>query len=69
MMMIPSEQRIFSKRHIGSAREKLFRARPISTTNNENMSQRQQHALPSPDALRSRWIELLNGQNKIIEIS
>jgi hypothetical protein len=33
------------------------------------MSQRQQHALPSPDALRSRWIELLNGQNKIIEIS
>ncbi len=63
----PLEQRILFKRHIGSAREKLFRARP-SITNNENMSQRPQQILPSPDMLRARWIELLNGQNKIIEI-
>jgi hypothetical protein len=64
MMIVPTEQRIAVKRHIGSARQKLYRARP-SITHHENMSQRPQQTLPSPDILRARWIELLNGHNKM----
>lgn len=64
-MLLP-EQRILFKRHIGSAREKLFRAKQLPI-NNENLFQRQQQTLPSPDVLRSRWIELFNEQNKINE--
>jgi len=66
-MMILTDQRVLFKRHIGSAREKLFRAKP-STTLHENMFQRQQQALPSPDVLRDRWIELFNEQNKVNEL-
>lgn len=64
-MLLP-EQRILFKRHIGSAREKLFRAKQLPI-NNENLFQRPQQTLPSPDVLRSRWIELFNEQNKINE--
>jgi hypothetical protein len=66
-MLLP-EQGILFKRHIGSAREKLFRAKQVST-NNENMFQRPQQILPSPDVLRARWLELFNEQNKINEPS
>ncbi len=62
-MMILSDQRTLFKRHIGSAREKLFRAKQLPT-NNENSFQHMKQTLPSPDVLRSRWIELFNGQNK-----
>lgn len=66
MMMLLPDQRILFKRHIGSARDKLFRAKqhPI---NHENLFQRPQQILPSPDVLRARWIELFNEQNKINE--
>lgn len=66
MMMLLPDQRILFKRHIGSAREKLFRVKQIHT-NNENIFQRPQQILPSPDVLRARWIELFNEQNKINE--
>ena len=67
MMLLPEEEILF-KRHIGSAREKLFRAKQLPT-HNENIFQRPQQILPSPDVLRARWLELFNEQNKINEPS
>jgi hypothetical protein len=64
-MMILTDQRLLFKRHIGSARQKLFRAKPSS--NHENIFQRQQQSLPSPGVLRDRWMELYNEQNKTPE--
>jgi hypothetical protein len=64
-MLFP-EQRILSRRHIGSAREKIFRAKQLPT-NTDHLFQRPQQILPSPDVLRSRWTELFNEQNKINE--
>jgi len=65
MILFP-DQRFLLKRHIGSARDKLFRAKQLPT-NKENLFQRQQQILPSPDFLRARWIELFNEQKKINE--
>jgi hypothetical protein len=62
-MMRLTDQRVLSKRHIGSAREKLFRAKQVPI-NNENIFQRQKQVVPSPDVIRDRWIELFNEQNK-----
>lgn len=53
------EEHLSFKRHIGSAREKFFRAK-FPLMHHEIVSQRQQQQiLPSPDILRSRWMELL----------
>ncbi|CAF1573860.1 unnamed protein product [Adineta steineri] len=64
--MISSDQRILFKRDIGSAREMLFRAKQFPI-NNDNFFQRPHQSLPSPDVLRSRWMELFNEHNKIKE--
>ncbi|CAF0963196.1 unnamed protein product [Rotaria sordida] len=64
-MILNDPQHIF-KRHIGSARENFFRAKQLKT-NNENLFQRQQQALPSPDVLRELWTELFKEQRKIHE--
>ncbi|CAF0927149.1 unnamed protein product [Adineta ricciae] len=64
--MILVDQRIPYKRHIGSAREKLFRAKQLPT-NTDNLFQRPKQSLPSPEFLRSRWLELYNERNKVAE--
>ncbi len=66
MMILTDQQPTLFKRHIGSAREKLFRAKHLPI-NNENLFQRPRQTLPSPDVLRSRWLELFSEQNKINE--
>jgi hypothetical protein len=62
-MKILTDQRISFRRHIGSARDKLYRVKQLSSTN-ENLFHRQQQSLPSPDVLRARWTELFKEQNK-----
>jgi hypothetical protein len=57
------------KRHIGSARDKLFRAKQLPTNDQANLFQRHRQSLPSPDLLRSRWIDLFNEQHKVHEQS
>ncbi|CAF0924792.1 unnamed protein product [Adineta ricciae] len=64
--MILVDQRIPHKRHIGSAREKFFRAKQLPT-NTDNLFQRPKQSLPSPEFLRSRWLELYNERNKVAE--
>lgn len=64
-MMIITDQRIHFKRHIGSARDKLFRAKQLPASHQATLFQRHQQSLPSPDLLRSRWIELFNEQSKL----
>ena len=67
-MMILTDQRVLFKRHIGSARQKLFRAKPSSPpSNHDNIFQRQQQSLPPPDVLRDRWMDLYNEQNRMAE--
>ncbi|CAF3593009.1 unnamed protein product [Rotaria sp. Silwood1] len=64
--MILNDQRHIVKRHMGLARENFFRAKQFKT-NNENLFQRQQQALPAPDVLRDLWTELFKEQHKIHE--
>lgn len=61
---INNDKEILVKRHIGSAREKLFRAKPNSLSKQTNPFHRQHQTIPSPEVLRARWLELYNQQQK-----
>ncbi|UJR37324.1 hypothetical protein I4U23_030032 [Adineta vaga] len=64
--MILFDQRIPHKRHLGSAREKHFRSKHVPM-NTDNLYQRPKQILPSPEFLRSRWVDLYKEQNRIPE--
>lgn len=66
-MTVTGRHRVpYNKRHIGAAREKLFRARPVSS-HADNLFQRPKQALPSPEVLRARWLGLFNDRNRVRE--
>ena len=67
MMFSTADQDLSVKRHLGSARDKHFRAKQAPASNYDHLFQRQQQTLPSPDLLRSRWVDLFNEQFKIHE--
>lgn len=52
---------LISRRHLGSALAKLSRPKSNSPTQ-DNVFHRTHEALPSPELLRSRWLELLTEQ-------
>ena len=62
-MFVSDEQNYF-KRHIGSARDKIFRAKPTHSNQQANIFQRQHQPLPSPEVLRSIWTNLFNQQRQ-----
>ena len=71
-MIIDQHTNGLSQRHIGSARDKLFRAKPSNQHHQQQQSnnllfQRHQQSIPSPDQLRSRWMELFQEQQKFHE--
>lgn len=70
-MIVDQHPNGLSERHIGSARDKLFRAKPNShhyqQQSNNILFQRHQQSIPSPDQLRSRWMELFHEQQKFQE--
>jgi hypothetical protein len=65
-MILSDYHRVPYKRHIGSAREKLFRAKQVPL-NTDALFQRPQQAPPSPEVLRSRWLELFREQDRLHE--
>lgn len=62
MRILPNEH-FLSRRHLGSALAKYSRAKPNSARQ-DSAFHRTNEALPSPEFLRSRWMELLNERNQ-----
>ena len=62
-MTILSDEHIIHRRHIGSARAKLFRGKSHPSVN-DILFHRVQQPIPSPEYLRSRWMELYGQSDK-----
>lgn len=62
-MTVLSDQHSTYRRHIGSAREKLYRGKSQPSAN-DIVFHRDQQDIPSPEILLSRWMELYQQNQK-----
>lgn len=64
-MIISTDHYDLMKRHLGSAKESLYRAKQrTGNSSPKYQQQQQQHTSLSPEFLRARWLELYNEHNQ-----